>query len=196
MAVGAGQLCEHPGRHYAGGGPGRAVQGKLGEGGLGTLLYAQQAGEGGRPRSTVDGILLPDPSFPPHPSAKQGLDASLVGVVPYAAIRLGSYDAMRHLWRRSTGAGWPRGWAAREQASCRGPATKCRQAASRRQSGLSASCTAAGPSACRRCWHSTNPRHPDLQGGRTSTRRQRFCLAHWRVSCLLELLGACRCLLL
>ncbi|KAL4448110.1 hypothetical protein ABPG75_005329 [Micractinium tetrahymenae] len=33
----------------------------------------------------------------------KGLDASLVGVVPYAAIRLGSYDAMKALWRRSTG---------------------------------------------------------------------------------------------
>lgn len=33
----------------------------------------------------------------------QGLDASLVGVVPYAAIRLGTYDGLKALWRRSTG---------------------------------------------------------------------------------------------
>ncbi|KAL4444876.1 hypothetical protein ABPG77_003926 [Micractinium sp. CCAP 211/92] len=33
----------------------------------------------------------------------RGLDASLVGVVPYAAIRLGTYDGLKALWRRSTG---------------------------------------------------------------------------------------------
>ena len=31
------------------------------------------------------------------------MDASLVGVMPYTAIRLGSYDAMKAVWRRSTG---------------------------------------------------------------------------------------------
>jgi hypothetical protein len=33
----------------------------------------------------------------------QGLDASLVGVVPYTAIRLSTYDALKAVWRRSTG---------------------------------------------------------------------------------------------
>lgn len=33
----------------------------------------------------------------------QGLDVSVAGVLPYAAIRLASYDAAKGVWRRSTG---------------------------------------------------------------------------------------------
>ncbi|KAI7842381.1 hypothetical protein COHA_004020 [Chlorella ohadii] len=41
-----------------------------------------------------------------RPSAMQicaGLDVSVAGVLPYAAIRLASYDAAKGVWRRSTG---------------------------------------------------------------------------------------------
>lgn len=37
------------------------------------------------------------------PALYKGLDASLVGVVPYTAIRLSTYDALKAVWRRSTG---------------------------------------------------------------------------------------------
>ncbi len=32
--------------------------------------------------------------------SRQGLDASLVGVVPYAALRLGVYDALKWSWKK------------------------------------------------------------------------------------------------
>lgn len=58
----------------------------------------------------------------PNPNLLQGLDASLVGVVPYSALRLGIYDALRwsykqvgsyfcmwwQLWSAGVAVGWQR----------------------------------------------------------------------------------------
>lgn len=59
-----------------------------------------------KPANRQVALASPNCNLPPALPARpwQGLDASLVGVIPYAAIRLGSYDAMKALWRRSTGA--------------------------------------------------------------------------------------------
>ncbi|KFM25381.1 Adenine nucleotide transporter BT1, chloroplastic/amyloplastic/mitochondrial [Auxenochlorella protothecoides] len=37
------------------------------------------------------------------PGLYRGLDASLIGTVPYTAIRLGLYDALKYSWKRATG---------------------------------------------------------------------------------------------